>query len=98
MTAHQPHLVLVPGLELIALNLVCDGGAEAVHALVAPALGPTRRQEPGLPLLVGAVLVRPFLALDNPQGRHQFLSVEGKDLSMNVQLDLPCRRTYRQMG
>ena len=70
MTAHQPHLVLVPGLELIALNLVRDGGAEAVHALVAPALGPPRRQETGLPLLVRAVLVRPLLALDNPQGCH----------------------------
>ena len=76
MTAHQPHLVLVPGLELVALNLVRDGGAEAVHALVAPALGPPRRQETGLPLLVRTVLVRPLLPLDNPQGCHQFLNVE----------------------
>ncbi len=81
MTAHQPHLVLVPGLKLVALNLVCDGGAEAVHTLVPPALGPPRRQETGLSLLVRAVLVRPLLPLDNPQSCHQFLSGEGTELA-----------------
>ncbi len=39
METHQPHLVHFPGLQLVAFDLVSNGGAEAVHALVPPALG-----------------------------------------------------------
>jgi hypothetical protein len=71
--SYQPHFVSIPGLKLIALNLVSNAGPQPVHTLVPPALGAARRQETGLTLLVRTVLVRTLLALNDAQSCYQLL-------------------------